>query len=36
MFNRYQTNAPCVKWPINCKRYKRTTADDSDWVTDND
>ena len=36
MFNRYQTNAPCVKWPINCKRYKLTTADDSDWVTDND
>jgi hypothetical protein len=25
-----------VKWPFNCQPYKRTTADDSDWVTDND
>jgi len=23
-------------WPFNCQRYKRTAADDSDWVTDND
>ena len=35
-FNRYPTNAPCVKWPFYCQRYKRTAADDSDWVTDND
>jgi len=35
-FNRYPTNASCVKWSFNCERYKRTTADDSDWVTDND
>jgi len=35
-FNRYPTNAPSVKWPFNCQQYKRTTADDSDWVTDND
>ena len=34
--NRYPTNTPCVKWPFNCQRYKRTTADGSDWVTDSD
>ena len=37
---------PCVKWPFNCLRYKRTSADpweddgedkdDSDCVTDSD
>ena len=35
-FNRYPTNAPCAKWPFNCQRYKRTAANDSDWVTDSD
>ena len=33
---RYPTNAPFVKWPFNCQRYKLTTADDSDWVTESD
>jgi hypothetical protein len=25
-----------VKWSFNCQQYKRTTADGSDWVMDND
>jgi len=25
-----------VKWPFNCQQYKRTAADDSDWVKDSD
>jgi hypothetical protein len=34
--NRYPSNAPFVKWPVNCQRYKLTTADVSDWVTESD
>ena len=26
----------CEVATFNCQRYKRTTADDCDWVTDND
>jgi len=33
-FNRYPTNAPCVKWPFNWQWYKPIAADDSDRVTD--